>query len=154
LTSSNAGAVAQICRRLDGLPLAIELAAARIGVLTPEQIAERLDDRFALLSSRSRTALPRHRTLRAAVDWSYELLSGQERLLLERLSVFAGGFTLGAAEEVCAGGAIPESQVLDLLASLASRSLVTMQEADGRARYRLLETIRDYAALRRRERHD
>lgn len=154
LTASNVGAVAQICRRLDGLPLAIELAAARSNVLTPDEIAERLDDRFRLLSSRSRTALPRHRTLRAAVDWSYELLSAEERLLLMRLSVFAGGFTLDAAEQICAGGAIPESQVLDLLAALASRSLVTMQEAEGRARYRLLETIRDYAAARCRERHD
>jgi predicted ATPase/DNA-binding SARP family transcriptional activator len=151
LTPANVAAVARICRRVDGLPLAVELAAARAGVLTPEQIAERLDDRFALLTSNSRSALPRHRTLRAAVDWSYALLSEAERLLLERLSVFAGGFTLDAAEQVCAGGPIPASEVLDLLASLTTRSLVVMQEADGRARYRLLETIREYAAARRRE---
>jgi len=151
LTASNTASVVKICRRLDGLPLAIELAAARVNVLTPEQIAGRLDDRFRLLSSRSRSALPRHRTLRAAVDWSYELLSENERLLLERLAVFAGGFTLDAAEGVCAGGAIEESEILDVLASLVTRSLVAMQEEDGRARYRLLETIREYAIERRRE---
>jgi predicted ATPase/DNA-binding SARP family transcriptional activator len=154
LSATNAAAIARICRRLDGLPLAIELAAARVSVLTPEQIAARLDDRFGLLNSRSRTALPRHRTLRAAVDWSYELLSDGERRVLERLAVFAGGFTLEAAERVCAGGEIPESHVLDFLTSLAMRSLVTMQEDDGQARYRLLETIREYADARRREHVD
>ncbi|HSN71259.1 MAG TPA: hypothetical protein VLT59_07110, partial [Steroidobacteraceae bacterium] len=148
LTSANAASLAHICRRLDGLPLAIELAAARVNVLPPEQLAERLDDRFTLLNSRSRSRLPRHRTLRAAVDWSYELLSDGERVLLERLAVFAGGFTLGAAEQVCAADPIAESEVLDLLASLTTRSLVTMQEEHGRARYRLLETIREYAAER------
>jgi len=154
LSATNAAAIARICRRLDGLPLAIELAAARVSVLTPEQIATRLDDRFGLLNSRSRTAMPRHRTLRAAVDWSYELLSDGERRLLERLAVFAGGFTLEAAERVCAGGEIPESQVLDFLTSLATRSLVTMHEDEGQARYRLLETIREYADARRREHAD
>lgn len=154
LTAANTLAVARICRRLDGLPLAIELAAARVGVLTPEQIATRLDDRFGLLTSGPRSALPRHRTLRAAVDWSYDLLSGPEQVLLERLSVFAGGFTLDAAEFVCTCEQIPESGVLDLLASLATRSLVAMQEENGKARYRLLETIREYAADRRRLRAD
>lgn len=150
LTPANVASVARVCRRLDGMPLAVELAAGRVNVLTPEQIAERLDDRFALLRSTSRLALPRHQTLRGAMDWSYQLLSDEERLLLERLSVFAGGFTLTAAEQVCAGGAIPESQVLDLISSLLTRSLVAMQEEEGRARYRLLETIREYAAERRR----
>jgi non-specific serine/threonine protein kinase len=152
LTPANVQAVVRICRRLDGMPLAVELAAARVGVLAPEQIAERLDDRFALLTSTSRSALPRHRTLRATMDWSYQLLSDEERLLLQRLSVFAGGFTLTAAEEVCKGGEIPESQVLDLLSSLVSRSLVAVQEEEGRARYRLLETVRQYAADHRRAR--
>jgi non-specific serine/threonine protein kinase len=146
--------IVRICRRLDGLPLAIELAAARTSVLTPLEIAHRLDDRFALLTSNARSAPPRHRTLRAAVDWSYELLTEPERLLLERLSVFAGGFTLEAVEEVCTGGTITESSVLDLLAGLTVRSLVTMQEQDGRSRYRLLETIREYATARRTQRGD
>ncbi len=154
LTATQVAPVIQICRRLDGLPLAIELAAARANVLTPQQIAERLGDRFSLLVSGHRTTLPRHRTLRAAVDWSYSMLSETERLLLERLSIFASGFTLDAAEQVCAGGAIPGADVLDLLAALTTRSLVAMQEEQGRARYRLLETIREYAQARRSERLD
>jgi predicted ATPase/DNA-binding SARP family transcriptional activator len=154
LTPANVAAVARICRRLDGLPLALELAAARVSVLTPEEIAERLDDRFGLLTTGARSALPRHRTLRAAVDWSYELLADPERTLLERLSVFAGGFTLDAAEQVCAGEPLDDAAVLDLLASLTTRSLVAMQEEEGRARYRLLETIRAYAATRLAERPD
>lgn len=152
LTDANLDAVRQVCHRLDGLPLALELAAARVTVLPLPQLAARLDDRFALLTGGPRTALPRHRTLRAAVDWSYELLGEPERLLLERLSVFAGGFTLDAAEAVCAGDGIPAAQLLDLLAALTTRSLVAMQEDDGLARYRLLETIREYAAERRRAR--
>lgn len=152
LTEANLPAVAQICRRLDGLPLALELAAARIAVLTPMQLATRLDDRFALLTKSSRSALPRHRTLRAAVDWSYDLLSEPERILLERLSIFAGGFTLDAAESICAGDGIAHATVLELLAALTTRSLVAMQEDEGAARYTLLETIREYAAERRRER--
>lgn len=149
LTESNCDAVVQICRRLDGLPLAIELAAARVAVLPPAQLAERLHDRFGLLTSSTRSALPRHRTLRAAVDWSFDLLNEEEQVLLERLSVFAGGFTLDAAETVCADDVIPAERVLDLVAALATRSLVAMQEDEGRARYRLLETIREYAAERR-----
>lgn len=145
----DAEAVASIVRRLDGLPLAIELAAARTAVLTPAQLAERLTDRFALLTAGSRNAPPRQRTLRAAVDWSYELLEAEERLLLERLSVFVGGFTLDAAEEVCGFGALSSARVLEVLASLASKSLVAMQEDAGLPRYRLLETIREYAAERR-----
>ncbi len=152
LTAENAAAVARLCHRLDGLPLPIELAAARVAVLTPVQIAERLDDRFSLLTSGARAASPRQRTLRGAVDWSYDLLDERERILLERLSVFAGGFTLDAAEAVCSGGAVPAPEVLDALAALATKSLVAMQEEDGTARYRLLETIREYAMERRRAR--
>jgi predicted ATPase/DNA-binding SARP family transcriptional activator len=149
LTETNLAAVVQICRRLDGLPLALELAAARVAVLTPAQLAARLDDRFAVLTSGPRSALPRHRTLRAAVDWSYDLLQAPEQLLLERLAIFAGGFTLDAAEAVCAGDGLPDATVLDLLAGLTTRSLVTMQEAEGAARYFLLETLREYAAEKR-----
>lgn len=154
LTEANVAAVVQVCRRLDGLPLALELAAARIAVLSPGELASRLDDRFALLTSGSRSALPRHRTLRAAVDWSYELLSEPKRVLLERLSIFVGGFTLEAAEAVCAGEGIGDAEVLDLLAALTTRSLVAMQEEKGRARYGLLETIREYATERRLARGD
>lgn len=152
LTDENAGDVLRICRRLDGSPLAIELAAARVAVLTPAQIASRLDDRFSLLTSASRVTSPRQRTLRSTVDWSYDLLGAEERILLERLSVFAGPFTLDAAEAVCAGGAIPAAKLLDLLAALATKSLLAMQEEGGEARYRLLETIREYATERRRAR--
>src|SRR5437016_7711615 len=106
VTDGNASTVVRVCRRLDGMPLAIELAAARVRVLTVEQIAARLDDRFHLLTGGSRTALPRHQTLRAAVDWSYDLLSAQERALLRRLSTFAGGWTLEAAEAICPGDGI------------------------------------------------
>ncbi|HJS28873.1 MAG TPA: tetratricopeptide repeat protein, partial [Anaerolineales bacterium] len=145
LTSENAPAVAQICYRLDGIPLAIELAAARVKAMSVEQIAERLDDRFRLLTGGSRTALPRHQTLQALIDWSYELVSEPERVLLRRLSVFAGGWTLEAAEKVCAGNGIPARQVLDLLARLVDKSLVAVEERTGTARYRMLHTIRQYA---------
>ncbi|UJR78170.1 BTAD domain-containing putative transcriptional regulator [Sandaracinus amylolyticus] len=147
LGPSNAEAIHEICRRLDGLPLAIELAAARVKLLAPEQILARLDDSFRLLTSRARTAIPRHRTLRATIDWSYALLSAEEQLLLDRLSVFRGGFTLDAAEAVCAD---PEdaSGVLDVLGQLIDRSLVAMREERGAARYVLLETVRQYAAER------
>jgi predicted ATPase/DNA-binding SARP family transcriptional activator len=148
LTDQNAAAIVQICRRLDGLPLAIELAGARVRVLAPEQIAERLDNAFALLSTGSRTALPRQRTLRATIDWSYQLLSDAEKLLLQRLSVFAGGFTLDAAETVCADQRLPAGEVLDVLTRLVDRSLVVMREHNDSARYHLLETVRQYAAER------
>jgi predicted ATPase/DNA-binding SARP family transcriptional activator len=151
LTDQTAGAVAQVCRRLDGIPLAIELAAARVKVLTPEQIARRLDNAFALLTSTSRTALPRHRTLRATIDWSYQLLSEAERRLFERLSVFAGGFTLEAVEVVCADARLETWEVLDLLTALVDKSLVMMEEHDGSARYHLLETVRQYARSRLEE---
>ncbi|GGS74725.1 BTAD domain-containing putative transcriptional regulator [Streptomyces griseoviridis] len=138
-----AAACAEICRRLDGLPLAIELAAARLRVLTPRQIADRLDDRFRLLTSGSRTLLPRQQTLRAVVDWSWELLDEEERQVLGRLSVFAGGCDLAAAEAVCGPAA------LDALGSLVDKSLVVAAPADGgEMRYRLLETVAEYARER------
>jgi non-specific serine/threonine protein kinase len=149
LTQTNALAVTQICHRLDGLPLAIELAAARVKMLTLEEIAGRLDDRFSLLTQGSRTTLPRHQTLRAAIDWSYELLLEPERMLLRRLSVFAGGFTLEAAEAVAAGGEIATSDVLHHLGSLINKSLIMIQDQSGplgsETRYGMLETIRAYA---------
>jgi predicted ATPase/DNA-binding CsgD family transcriptional regulator len=145
LTEHNAPMVARLCRRLDGMPLAIELAAARVRVLSVEQIFSRLEDSFALLTGGSRTALPRQRTLRAAIDWSYELLSEKEQILLRRLSVFAGGFTLEAAEEVCSGEGIESEEVLDLLTSLVDKSLVLVAEHSEEARYRLLQTVRQYA---------
>jgi predicted ATPase/DNA-binding NarL/FixJ family response regulator len=178
LTVQNGPAVAEICYRLDGIPLAIELAAARVKALAVEQIASRLDRRFRLLTSGSRAALPRHRTLRALVDWSHELLSQSERVLLRRLSVFAGGWSLEAAEAVCAVGAglgtesrVPRTErgssptplaegeeqdtrdlamddILELLASLVDKSLVLADEQGGEERYRLLETLREYALER------
>jgi predicted ATPase/DNA-binding SARP family transcriptional activator len=142
----NAAPVAQICRRLDGIPLAIELAAARIKVLSVDEIAGRLDDRFSLLTAGSRTAIPRHQTLRATIDWSYDLLTEPERILLRRLSVFAGAFTLEAAEAVCSQG-MKQSDILDLLGRLVDKSLVIVESDSevGDTRYRLLETIRQYA---------
>jgi predicted ATPase/class 3 adenylate cyclase/DNA-binding CsgD family transcriptional regulator len=145
VTNQTARAVAEICHRLDGIPLAIELAAARVRLLTAEQIVAGLADRFRLLTGGRRTALPRQRTLEASVEWSYNLLSEAERGLLQRLSVFAGGFRLDAAEDVCAGEGIERIQVLDLLSSLVDRSLVQVEEGGTEARYRLLETIRAYA---------
>jgi predicted ATPase/DNA-binding SARP family transcriptional activator len=148
LTGSNLHAVVEICRRLDGLPLAIELAAARVRVLSPEQIAARLDDAFRLLSGGGRGTLPRHRTLRAVMDWSYGLLAEPSRTLLRRLAVFQGGFTLEAVEAVCADKSIPAEDVLDLLTDLVDRSLVLVREREGAMRYDLLETVRQYAAER------
>jgi non-specific serine/threonine protein kinase len=145
LTNANAPAVAQICFRLDGIPLAIELAAARVKALSVEQIAARLDDRFRLLTGGSRTALPRHQTLQALIDWSYELLPEAERVLLRRLSVFAGGWTLEATEAVCGGDGIQADDVLDLLTRLVDKSLVLVEERNGEARYRMLDTIQQYA---------
>ncbi|MDQ7857407.1 MAG: tetratricopeptide repeat protein [Armatimonadota bacterium] len=145
LTADALPAVAAIARRLDGIPLAIELAAARTKVLTPDQIAARLDDRFRLLTGGSRTALPRQQTLRAAMDWSYELLADDERAVLRRLSVFAGGWTLEAAEVICADAGVEATQVLDLQAALVDKSLVVVEDQGGRPRYRLLETVRQYA---------
>ena len=152
LTDQNAETVAQICHRLDGIPLAIELAAVRVKVLPVEQIQARLRDRFALLTGGSRTADPRQQTLRATVDWSYDLLSDQERKLLNRVSVFAGGFTLEGAELVCAWNGLETYDVLDLLAPLIDKSLVVGGETSAEMpRYQLLETIRDYANERLRQ---
>jgi predicted ATPase/class 3 adenylate cyclase len=146
IVDSNAAAVASICRRLDGIPLAIELAAAREPALTAAEIAARLDDRFALLTGGSRTAPPRHRTLRAAIDWGHELLTDAERTLFRRLSVFAPGFTLAQAEGVCAGDGLAATDVLDLLARLVDKSFVVVEVVDSQSRYRSLETVREYAA--------
>ena len=146
LTSRNASAVTQICRRLDGIPLALELAAARVGALSAEQIAQRLDQRFRLLTGGSRAALPRQQTLAATLDWSYDLLGKAERMLFERLAVFSGGWTLEAAEATCGDAELDREDVLDLLAHLTRKSLVGADELiDGSARYSLLETVKDYA---------
>jgi predicted ATPase/DNA-binding CsgD family transcriptional regulator len=144
-------AVVEICRRLDGIPLAIELAAARIKLFSVEQIAGGLDDVFRLLSGGQRTAVARQQTLRATVDWSHQLLSGPERILLRRLSVFAGGWTFEAAESVCAGEGLQRHGVLDLLGLLVDKSLVLAEEHQGAVRYRLLETIRQYASEKLQE---
>ena len=136
--------MARVCRALDGMPLAIELAAARLRTMSINQLANRLDDRFRLLTSGSRTALPRHRTLRAVVDWSWELLTDAEQMVLSRLSVFSGGASLEAAEQVCAGDGVEQEQVLDLLTALAEKSLL-LPEGDSAPRYRMLGTINEYA---------
>ncbi|MGB8961115.1 MAG: adenylate/guanylate cyclase domain-containing protein [Pseudonocardiaceae bacterium] len=146
ITRANAHAIAYICQELDGIPLAIELAAARVRTLATPQIAHRLGDRFHLLSGGSRTAMPRQQTLQASIDWSYELLSEDGRTLLRRLSVFTGGWTLEAAEEVCGGEGIDCYAVLDLLTGLVDQSLVTTGVQDDEVRYGLLETVRQYAA--------
>jgi predicted ATPase/class 3 adenylate cyclase len=144
LKKDDASFVAQICSRLDGIPLAIELAASRIKVLTSEQIAARLDDRFHLLTGGSRTALPRQQTLRATIDWSYSLLSEEEKKLFRRLAVFVGGWTLEAAESVCSGEG-NASDILDLLTRLMDKSLILIDETTGGMRYRRLESIRQYS---------
>jgi predicted ATPase/DNA-binding NarL/FixJ family response regulator len=168
-TDRNAAAVAEVCRRLDGVPLALELAAVRLRALTVEQIAQRLDDHLRLLTGGSRTALPRHQTLRATIEWSHGLLSARERVLFRRLAVFAGGWTLEAAEVVCADPTPPvptavggrsagdgdrplsEEDILDLLSALAARSLVVAEPSGDEERYRFLETIRQYADEKLRE---
>ena len=139
--------MARVCRALDGMPLAIELAAARLRTMSLDQLAHRLDDRFRLLTSGSRTALPRHRTLRAVVDWSWELLTDAERMVLRRLSVFSGGASLEAAERVCAGDGVEQEQVLELLTALTEKSLL-LAEGDSAPRYRMLGTIKEYAGHR------
>ena len=143
LDDRNAATVTEICRRLDGIPLAIELAAARVRVLSVDRIAARLSDRFKLLTGGDRTALKRQQTLRALIDWSHDLLTAGERALFRRLSVFAGGWTLEAAEAMAAGGDVDHADVLDLLTRLVEKSLVA-PDADG-SRFRFLETIREYA---------
>jgi predicted ATPase len=147
--ASNAAAVAEVCRRLDGIPLAIELAAARVRSMSPAEIRDRLDERFRLLTGGRRTALERHQTLRAAVTWSYELLTDEEQRLFRRLSVFAGSFDLEAAEAVPAAGDLASADILDLLSNLVAKSLVTVDDATaGVTRYRVLETLRQYGRER------
>ena len=148
LTDDNVRAVIEICRRLDGIPLAIELAAARVRVLSLPNLARRLDERFALLTGGSRTALPRQRTLTALIDWSYDLLDEQEQRLFARLSVLAGGFGLDAAVHVCGGEGLDDGDIFDLLGSLADKSLVVADTAGERERYHMLESTRAYAALK------
>ncbi|MGE5265064.1 MAG: ATP-binding protein, partial [Acidobacteriota bacterium] len=155
VTVQNAPAVIQICTSLDGAPLAIELAAARVRVLSVEEIAARLDDRFRLLASGVRTASPRQQNLRALINWSYDLLSDAERILFRRLAIFAGGWTLESAEAVCAGKPDPDSpcdlemfDILDLLSHLVDKSLVVAEPQDGIERFRFLETIRQYSQER------
>ncbi|MDX1435867.1 MAG: adenylate/guanylate cyclase domain-containing protein, partial [Anaerolineales bacterium] len=154
LNEENAQAVAQICRRLDGIPLAIELAAARVRVLSPQQIDERLRGSFSLLAGGDRMALPRQQTLRATIDWSHELLTEPEKVLFRRLAVFVGGWTLEAAEEICTrenlsfADSLDQAEVLDLLSNLVDKSLVIKTEHAGTARYRWLETVSRYARER------
>jgi predicted ATPase len=150
VTTENASAVASICARLDGMPLAIELAALRMRLISAEELSQRLDQRFALLTDGSRTALPRHRTLRSMLDWSYDPLTDVEQAMLRRVSVFAGGWTLAAAEHVCTGDGIEKSDIVGLLTSLADKNLIITEEHEGVTRYRMLETMRQYALDRLR----
>jgi predicted ATPase/DNA-binding CsgD family transcriptional regulator len=147
LTTANQGAVVDLCRRLDGLPLAIELAAVRTRVLSVQQILDRLADRFGLLTGGSRAALPRHQTLRTTIEWSNDLLGSGERTLLRRLFVFAGRFTLEDVESTCTSDDVPAARVLDLLSSLVDKSLVTKEDTPGPACYRLHQTMREFAGL-------
>ena len=151
LTDANRAAVVELCRRLDGLPLAIELAAVRTRVLSVEQIRDRLNDRFSLLTAGGRAALPRHQTLRTTIEWSHELLNAGERALLRRLCVFAGRFTLDDVEPVCTSHDVLAAQSLDLLSSLVDKSLVIKEDVRGVACYRLHETMREFARLKLRE---
>src|SRR5258705_7079944 len=151
VTAENAASLASICYRLDGIPLAIELAAPRLVSMSVKELNQRLDERFALLTGGSRAALPRHRTLRSMIDWSYDLLTSSEQAMLSRVSVFAGGWTLATAEQVCTGNGIDAPEVIDLLASLADKNLVLADEKQGTTRYRMLETVRQYAQDRLRE---
>jgi predicted ATPase/DNA-binding CsgD family transcriptional regulator len=151
LTTANQAAVVELCRRLDGLPLAIELAAVRTRVLTVEQILDRLTDRFALLTGGSSAALPRHQTLRTTIEWSHDLLTDGERAVLRRSRVFAGRFILDDVESVCSLGDVPVAQALDLVSSLVDKSLVMKEDARGLACYRLHETMREFAGLKLRE---
>jgi predicted ATPase/class 3 adenylate cyclase len=147
-SAESAPHIAEICRRLDGIPLAIELAAARVKVLSPQQLAQKLDERFRVLTGGNRRALPRQQTMRALVDWSYDLLAEGERTLFRKLAIFAGGFTLETASAVCSDGAIDEIAILDLLSSLVDKSLVQAEPAANGTRYRLLESMRQYARER------
>ncbi|MEV0056925.1 hypothetical protein AB0H34_41360 [Saccharopolyspora shandongensis] len=145
LGEADAAAIAAICRRLDGLPLALELAASRVRGLGVRELAARLDDRFDLLTTRNRRAPTGHQTLRAVIDWSWDLLEPAEQIVLRRLAVHADGCTLAAAEAVCADERVPAAEVVDVLARLVDRSLVAVGFPDGRPRYRLLESVADYS---------
>ncbi|MFI7642596.1 ATP-binding protein [Nonomuraea sp. NPDC049400] len=151
VTEANQEVVARICRHLDGIPLAIELAAVRLRAISVEQLLARLDDRFRLLTMGARTAMPRQQTLRALIDWSYSLCTDQERLLWARLSVFSGGLDLEAAEQVCSGDGILPEEVVDLMIGLVGKSVLAREEHDSTVRFRLLETIRQYGRERLRE---
>src|SRR5437870_5856492 len=151
LNGSNQAVVVALCRRLDGLPLALELAAVRTRVLSVEQILDRLTDRFALLTGGGRAALPRHQTLRTTIDWSYDLLTPAEQMLFRRLCVFAARFTLEDVESVCTSNEAPATRALDVLAALVDKSLVTKEDVRGLACYRLHETLREYASLKLRD---
>jgi predicted ATPase/class 3 adenylate cyclase len=146
LTNENASVVAEICRQLDGIPLAIELAAARVRILAPKQLAEKLGERFRLLTGGDRTALPRQQTMRAAIDWSYDLLSAEDQRVFRMLSVFAGSFSLETAAAVCAASGLDEFDVFAIVASLADKSLIHAEHGDELFRYRLLESTRQYGA--------
>jgi non-specific serine/threonine protein kinase len=148
ITASNATAVTQICRRLDGLPLALELAAARLTILTPEELQQRLDDRFTILTGGTRDQLAHHQTLAATLDWSYQLLTSAERALFDRVSIFVGGFTLDAAEQVCSGDGVDPGSVVDLVAGLVDKSLLVSFQKGASRRFRSLETVREFAAAR------
>ena len=152
VTPHNADSLASICCRLDGIPLAIELAAARVRSLSVDDIHHKLDQRFGLLIGGPRAALPRQQTLRSLIDWSYDLLREGEKLTLQRLSVFSGGWTLIAGEQVCADDGVADGELLDLLTSLCDKSLVMAEQGVGTSRYRLLETVRQYANERLLER--
>src|SRR5664279_5348761 len=154
LTERDAPAVAELCARLEGIPLALELAAARLRSLSVDELNKRLHDRFKLLTGGSRVALERQQTLRALVSWSYDLLHEQEQMLLDRLSVFAGGFNLQAAEAVCSAEPLVPDDVIDLLDSLVEKSLVMVDQDDGASRYGLLETIREFAREHLTQRYD
>jgi predicted ATPase/DNA-binding CsgD family transcriptional regulator len=151
ITAINAPVILQICQRLDGMPLAIEFAAARVAALSVERIAARLDDRFRLLTGGPKKTLPRQQTLRATLDWSHDLLAEHEQALFRRLSVFAGGFGLEAAEKICAGNGVREHDAVDIVTHLVEKSLVVFDERDGEARYRLLESVRHYSHERLEE---
>ncbi|MEV0231867.1 LuxR C-terminal-related transcriptional regulator [Nonomuraea sp. NPDC050786] len=151
VSEANQEVVARICRRLDGIPLAIELAAVRLRAISVEQLLARLDDRFRLLTTGSRTAMPRQQTLRALIEWSYGLCTDQERLLWARLSVFSGGLDLEAAEQVCSGDGIPADEIVDLVVGLVGKSVLAREQHGPTVRYRLLETIRQYGRERLRE---
>ena len=138
-------AAVDICRRLDGIPLAIELAAARVRIMSLEELSSRLSESFRVLTGGSRTSLPRQQTLQATIDWSYDLLTEDEKRLFHRLAVFNGGWTISAAEEICSDDQLPYERILDLIARLVDKSIISAESTIGIARYRMLETMRQFA---------